>query len=44
MLVAFGYEVVEVLILGRTKGFETEVIDDKQRDASKGLEASLEDV
>ena len=39
--VALGDEVVEVLVLRCAQGFQTEVIDDEQRHAGKGLEASL---
>ena len=41
LLVAFGDEVVEVLVLRGSQGFQSEVIDDEQRHASKGVEASL---
>ena len=39
--VALGDEVVEVLVLRCPQGFQTEVIDDEQRHAGKGLESSL---
>ena len=41
LFVALGNEVVEVLVLRRSQGFQTEVIDDEQRHAGQGVEASL---
>ena len=38
---ALGDEVVEVLVLRCPQGFQTEVIDDEQRNTSEGLEAPL---
>ncbi len=39
--VALGDEVMEVLVLRCSQGFQTEVIDDEQRHAGEGLEAPL---
>ena len=41
LFVALGDEVVEVLVLRCPQGFQTEVIDDEQRHAGEGVEASL---
>ena len=38
--VGLGDEVVEVLVLRCPQGFQTEVIDDEQRHAGKGLTGS----
>lgn len=36
LLVALGNEVVQILVGGRAKGFQAEVIDDEQRHAREG--------
>ena len=41
LFVALCDEVVEILVLRCPQGFQTEVIDDEQRHAGEGLEASL---
>lgn len=40
-LVAFGDEVVEVLVVGRAHGLQAEVVEDEQGDPGEGLETSL---
>ena len=40
-LVALGDEVVKILVLGRAKIFQTEVVNDQQRDSGEVLEAPL---
>ena len=39
-LMPFGYEVVQILILGRLERFEPQIIDDQQRNPDQGLEAT----
>ena len=41
LFVVLGDEVVEVLVLRGSQGLQSEVIDDEQRHAGKGVEASL---
>ena len=40
-LVALGDEVVQILVGGRSQGFEAEVVDDQERHARKGGELAL---
>jgi hypothetical protein len=42
--IAFGYQVMEVLIVGRTQRFQTEVVDDEQRQPRQIQELALEGV
>ena len=41
LFVSLGDEVVEILVLRCSQGFQAEVIDDEQRHAGEGLEAPL---
>lgn len=40
-LMPFGYEIMQVLILGRFERFEPQIIDDQQRHPDQGLETTF---